>query len=78
MLPRTGTDLGLGSGGHRVGIPGLPNRMAPFGGVLSAQRVDGAGVAAGRADGQPHWSAPCGIGQGFRILGAIMRLPHQM
>lgn len=40
-LPRLSTDQGFGSGGHSSGIVGMSDRMATFGGTLSAQRVRG-------------------------------------
>ena len=40
-LPRRGTDQGFDSGGHSSGIAGMSDRMAAFGGTLSAKRVRG-------------------------------------
>lgn len=40
-LPRRGTDLGFGGGGHSSGIVGMSDRMAAFGGTLTAKRVRG-------------------------------------
>ena len=40
-LPRSVIDQGFGSGEHSSGIVGMTDRMAIFGGTLSAQRVRG-------------------------------------